>query len=155
MRYCEAVTGDDYRSPPSIYFDVSIPASDYSLLLNNVREGITPSSVTVGLRDDKGSPLECDAYAAGDLIWRNATEQNWRVDVQSIKFHYQLIGAGYHGDEDTKLPTAKASIDAASVAIVGKLADLEKAFVKGNLLIVTVILIAFAVACAVLYFTRH
>jgi hypothetical protein len=47
--------------------------------------------------------------------------------------------------------TAKASIDATSVAIVAKLADLEKAFVKGSNVIVTVIIIA----CAVLYFARH
>ena len=43
------------------------------------------------------------------------------------------------------------SIDAASVAIMAKLADLEKAFVKGSFLIVTAIIIA----CAVLYFARH
>jgi hypothetical protein len=34
---------------------------------------------------------------------------------------------------------------------VAKLADLEKAFVKGNGLVVTAII----VACAVLYFARH
>jgi hypothetical protein len=85
------------------------------------------------------------------MIWRNAMEQNRRVDVESIEFHYRLIGADDHDDKDTKPPTAKASIDAASVAIVAKLVDLEKAFVKGNGLIVTVIIIA----CAVLYFARH
>ena len=34
MVYFGGVTGDDYGAPPSIHFDVSIPASDYSLLLN-------------------------------------------------------------------------------------------------------------------------
>jgi hypothetical protein len=43
------------------------------------------------------------------------------------------------------------SIDAASVAIMAKLADLEKALVKGSGFIVTAIIIA----CAVLYFARH
>ena len=155
MRYFEAVKGDDYGSPPSIHFEVSTPASDYSLLLNNIRGGITPSLVTVGLRHnlrDKGSPLEYDFAPDGSMmIWRNAMEQNRRVDVESIEFYYQLLGAGYHDDEDAKPPTAKASIDAASVAIVAKLAELEKAFVKGNGLIVTAII----VACAVLYFGRH
>jgi hypothetical protein len=155
MRCFEAVTGDDYGSPPSINFEVSTPASDYSLLLNNIRGGITPSLVTVGLRHnlrDKGSPLTYDFAPDGSMmIWRNAVEQNRRVDVESIEFHYQLLGAGYHDDEDAKPPTAKASIDAASVAIVAKLADLERAFVKGNGLIVTAIIIA----CAVLYFARH
>jgi hypothetical protein len=154
MRYFEAVTGD-YASPPSIHFDVSTPASDYSLLLNNIRGGVTPSSVTVGLRHDlydKGSPLKYDFAPDGSMmIWCNAMEQNRRVDVESIEFHYRLIGADDHDDEDTKPPTAKASIDAASVAFVAKLADLEKAFVKGNGLIVTAIIIA----CAVLYFARH
>jgi hypothetical protein len=155
MRYFEAVTGDDYGSPPSIHFEVSTPASDYSLLLNNIRGGITPSLVTVGLRfdlRDKGSPLKYDYAPDGSMmIWRNAIEQNRRVDVESIEFHYRLIGADDHDDGDTKPPTAKASIDAASVAIVAKLAELEKAFVKGNGLIVTAIIIA----CAVLYFGRH
>src|ERR1700682_662304 len=30
MRYFEAMTGDDYSSPPLIGFEVSTPASDYS-----------------------------------------------------------------------------------------------------------------------------
>ena len=81
------------------------------------------------------------------MIWSNAIKDNQRVGIESN----QLIGAGYHDDEDAKPPTVKASIDAASAAIVGKLADLEKAFVKGSSLIMTVII----VACAVLYFARH
>ena len=40
MRYFPGVTGDDYGSPPSIHFDVSVPASDYSLLVNNIRGGV-------------------------------------------------------------------------------------------------------------------
>jgi hypothetical protein len=154
MRYFEAVTGDDYGSPPSIHFEVSTPSSDYSLLLNNVRGGITPSLVTVGLRHNlrgKGSPVTYDYAPDGSMmIWRNAMEQNRRVDIESIEFHYRLIGADDRHDEDAKPPT-EASIDAASVAIVAKLAELEKAFVKGNGLIVTAIIIA----CAVLYFGRH
>ena len=158
MRYLEAVTGDDYGSPPSIHFEVSTPASDYSLLLNNIRGGMTPSSVTVELRYnlyDKGSPLKYGHAPDGsEIIWQNALEQNRRVDVESIEFQYRLIGdadAGDDDDEGTKPPTAKASIDAASDAIVAKLADLEKAFVKGNGLIVTAIIIA----CAVVYFGLH
>ncbi|MBA4033538.1 MAG: hypothetical protein C0480_02885 [Bradyrhizobium sp.] len=152
MTYHAAVTGDDYGSPPSIHFDASMLASDYSLLLNNIRGGVLPSSVTVGLRHDiydKASPID---YGHGSLmVWRNAMEQNQRVDVESVEFYYQLLGTGYNDDENTKPPTAKASIDAASAAIVSKLADLEKTFVKGNGLIVTAIIIA----CAVLYFARH
>jgi hypothetical protein len=152
MTYHEAVEGDDYGSPPSIHFHTAIPASDYSMLLNNIRGGIMPSSVTVGLRHDiydKASPLD---YGYGNLMtWHNATEQNRRVDVESVEFYYQILGAGFNDDEDAKPPTAKASIDAASLAIVAKLADLQKAFVKGNGLIVTVII----VACAVLYFARQ
>jgi hypothetical protein len=154
MRYFAGSKGEDY-SPPFIHFEVSAPASDYSLLLNNIRGGIMPSGVTVGLRHnlrDKGAPLEYDFAPDGSMmIWRNAVQQNRHVDVESIEFHYRLIGADDNDDEDTKPPTAKASIDAASVAIVAKLAELEKAFVKGNGLIVTVIIIA----CAVLYFGRH
>jgi hypothetical protein len=154
MRYFAGSKGEDY-SPPFIHFEVSAPASDYSLLVNNIRGGIMPSGVTVGLRHnlrDKGAPLEYDFAPDGSMmIWRNAVQQNRRVDIESIEFHYQLLGAGYHDDEDAKPPTAKASIDAASVAIVAKLADLEKAFVKGNGLIVTVVIIA----CAVLFFARH
>ena len=114
-----------------------------------------PSSITVGLRhdlNDKGSPLEYGFAPDGSMmVWRNAVQQNRRVDVGSIEFHYRLLGADDHDGEGTKPPTAKASIDAASVAIVAKLVDLEKAFAKGNGLIVTAIIIA----CAVLYFARH
>ena len=155
MSYVERVTDDDYGSPPSIHFDVSTPASDYSLLLNNIRGGITPSSVTVGLRldlYDEGSPLKYDHAPDGSMmIWHNAMQQNRHVDVESIEFHYRLIGADDQDDEDAKPPTVKASIDAASVAIVAKLADLEKAFVKGSSLIVMAIIIA----CAVLYIAWH
>ena len=154
MRYFAGSKGEDY-SPPFIHFEVSVPASDYSLLLNNIRGGIMPSSITVGLRhdlNDKGSPLEYGFAPDGSMmVWRNAVQQNRRVDVGSIEFHYRLLGADDHDGEGTKPPTAKASIDAASVAIVAKLVDLEKAFAKGNGLIVTAIIIA----CAVLYFARH
>ena len=83
-------------------------------------------------------------------------QENRRGDVESIEFQYELIGDVYsdnsiYSDADKKPPTAKASIDAASDAIVSKLADLEKAFVKGVGVIVTAIIIA----CAVLYFARH
>jgi hypothetical protein len=129
MRYYEG--GEE---PPIIHFGVYIPASDYSLLVSNIRGGIMPSSVTVGFRNDrydKGSPIEFgNAPDGSEIIWRNAMQQNRRVDVESIEFHYGLIGDVY-GDEDTKPPTSKASIDAASIAIVSKLADLEKGFVKG------------------------
>lgn len=155
MRYFEAVRGDDYGSPPSIHFNVFTPASDYSLLLNNIRGGITPSSVTVGLRHnlhDKGSPLKYDFAPDGSMmIWRNGMQENRRIDVESIEFHYRLLGVDDNDDEDAAPPTAKASIDAASVAIVTKLIHLEKAFVKGNGLILTAVIIA----CAILYFARH
>ena len=73
--------------------------------------------------------------------------KNRFVAVESIDFEYRLIGAD--DDDAVAAPaTAKASIDAASAAIVGKLADLEKAFEWGRTIIVTVIV----VACAVLYF---
>ena len=153
MRYFEAVTGNDHGSASFIHFEVSTPASDYGLLINNIRGGITPSSVTVGLRFElhgQGSPVELDAPNGSTMIWRNAMPQNRRVAIEDIEFHYRLIGADREG-EDANLPMAKASIDAAYVAIVAKLADLEKAFVKGSALIVTVIVIA----CTVLYFARH
>jgi hypothetical protein len=58
-------------------------------------------------------------------------------------------------DDVVKPQTTKASIDAAHIAIVSKLADLQKAVVaavaKGAGWIVTVIIIA----CAVLYYARH
>jgi hypothetical protein len=45
-----------------------------------------------------------------------------------------LIRVAEDDEEDAKPPTAKASIDAASAAIVGKLAELEKALVRGLIL---------------------
>ena len=97
MTYFEGMTGDDYSSPPSIHFDVSTPASDYSLLLNNIHGGITPSSITVRLRYnflDKGSPITFGPAPDGSMkIWHNAIQQNRSVNVESIELYYQLIGA--------------------------------------------------------------
>ncbi|HVR58009.1 MAG TPA: hypothetical protein VMT72_14430 [Pseudolabrys sp.] len=147
MTYVEGVTNDDHHAPPSIHFDVSIPASDHSLLLNNIRGGITPSSVRVELRHElygKGSPVD---YEGGEMHWRNA--KNRRVALESINIDYRVIGAD---DGDGAVAnTAKSStpkIDAASVAIAATMADLERAFTKTKTLIVTVII----VASAVLYF---
>jgi hypothetical protein len=100
MTYFEGITGDDYSSPPSIHFDVSIPATDYSLLLNNIRGGITPSSITVRLRYnflDKGSPITFGPAPDGSMmIWHNAIQQNRSVNVESIELYYQLMGADDH-----------------------------------------------------------
>jgi hypothetical protein len=98
MRYFEAMTGDDYSSPPLIGFEVSTPASDYCLLLDNIRGGITPSLVAVKLRYnslDKGSPITFGPAPDGSMmIWRNAIEQNRCVAIESIEFRYRrLIGA--------------------------------------------------------------
>jgi hypothetical protein len=155
MQYFAAVKSDDYGSDSFIHFDVSAPASDYSLLLNNIRGGLFPSAITVGLRHDiygNGSPVGFDWAPDGSMmIWRNAKPEAQRVDIESVEFHYRVFGPN-HNDDDAPSPwTAKGSIDAASGAIVAKLADLEKAFVKGNGFIVTVII----VVCAVLYFGRH
>ena len=136
MGYFAGVSGDDDGAPPSIHFDVTIPASDYSLLLKNIRGGINPASVTVELRHDlfgKGSPLEYDFAPDGSMMrWRNATKENRFVAVEGIDFQYRLIGADDDDDAVAAPATATASIDAASAAIVGKLADLEKAFRVGQ-----------------------
>ena len=144
MSYSAGVSGDD-SAPSSINFHVSIPAIDYSLLLDNIRGGVNPAWVMVEFRlDYNGTELPLYNAPDGSKVWRNA--KNWFVDVDSIVFQYRLIGAD---DDVVAAPaTAKASIDAASAAIVGKLADLEKAFEWGRTIIVTVIV----VACAVLYF---
>jgi hypothetical protein len=152
MGYFEGVTNDDGGAPPSIHFDVTIPASDYSLLLNNIRGGINPVSVTVELRHDlfgKGSPLDYDFAPDGSMmVWRNATQQNRFVAVESIDFQYRLIGADHDGAVANTTKPSTPKIDATSVAIAATLADLERAFTKTKTLIVTVII----VACAVLYF---
>lgn len=143
------MSGDD-SAPSSINFHVSIPASDYSLLLDNIRGGINPAWVMVELRlDYNGTELPLYYAPDGSKVWRNA--RNWFVDVHSIDFQFRLIGADDDDDEVTAPATAKASIDAASAAIVGKLADLEKAFEWGRTIIVTAII----AACAFLYFARH
>ena len=137
-------------TPPFIHFEVLIPASDYSLLLDNIRGGdnaFVGHSRIAGLSRQRVAPR----------IWLGRRDdvlaqcRKTRVDVESIVFQYQLIGEDETDDVVVKPPTAKASIDAASDAIVSRLADLENAFEKGIGIIVTVIIIA----CAVLYFARH
>jgi hypothetical protein len=147
MSYHAAVSTDEHHAPSSIHFDVSIPASDYSLLLNNIRGGINPASITVELRHsiwDKGSPVDYADDGSG-MLWRNT--KNRHVALDGITIDYQLIGAEHDGAVAAP-PRAKASIDATSVAIATTLASLEKAFATSRSLIVTGII----VACAVLYF---
>ena len=148
MTYHAAVTTDEHHAPSSIHFDVSIPASDYSLLLNNIRGGLTPSLLTVELRHsiwDKGSPVDYDDNGSG-MLWRNA--KNRHVALDGITIDYRLIGAGHDGAVANTAKPSTPKIDAASVAIAATMADLERAFTKTKTLIVTVII----VACAVLYF---
>jgi hypothetical protein len=100
MTYFEAMEGDDYSFPSSIIFEVFIPASDYSLLLNNIRGGIKPSSITVRLRHnflDKASPITIGPAPDGSMmIWHNAIQQNRNVHIESIELYYQLNGADDH-----------------------------------------------------------
>jgi hypothetical protein len=154
MTYHEGSSGNDYAFPPCIYFYVSTPSSDYSLLLNNIRAGITPSSVMVELQADaldKAGPLTYDWAPDGSMmIWRNTSQQNRVVMVKSIEFHYRLLGEADHDEED-KQPAAKVAIGAASTATVGKLTEWENAFVKTISWIVPLTLLT----CAVWYFGRH
>ena len=72
--------------------------------------GIAASTITA-----KG----CRVYYAPDgsrMLWRNA--KNWFVDVEGIDIQYRLIGADDDDDAVADPATAKASIDAASAAIV-------------------------------------
>ena len=91
MKYLEAVVSDDRSSPSSIYFEASTPASDYSFLLNNIRAGITPSLIIVGLRHnfhDKGSPVAYDyGPDASRMIWRNAIEKTDELILKSLSFN--------------------------------------------------------------------
>lgn len=77
-----------------------IPASDYSLLLNNIRGGIKPSSITIRLRYnclDEGSPITMGAAPDGSaMIWHNAIQQNRNVNIEAIELYYQLMGADDH-----------------------------------------------------------
>jgi hypothetical protein len=101
---------------------------------------------------DKGSPLKYGHAPDGsEMIWQNVLAQDIPVAIESIAFDYRYIGADVYDDDEAKPTTTKASLDAASDAIVAKLTDLEKAFTKGHSLIVTAIIIA----CAFLYFVRH
>jgi hypothetical protein len=97
MRYHEGVKGDDYGSPPFIQFDLRIPATDYGGLLNNLRGGIMPSLVSVGLHwelyNNKASALTFGHAPDGsEIIWRNNAKQNRAVAVESIEFYYRLLG---------------------------------------------------------------
>ena len=89
MTYFAAVTSDEHHAPSSIHFDVSIPASDYSLLLNNIRGGLMPSLLTVDLRHsiyDKGSPVDYD----DDQTARDALAQRQKQARRCRMLHNRL-----------------------------------------------------------------
>ena len=83
----------------------------------------------------ESAPLKYGHAGDGsEKIWRNAAKEHQRVDIECVEFNYRLFGADDRDDFDDVVaspPTAKASIDAASDAIVAKLTDLQTAFVKG------------------------
>jgi hypothetical protein len=134
-----------------------MPRDDFALLLDNLHAGLTPTLVTVGLQwdfRDKDGPLAFDAPDGSETLWRNTKEENQRVGIKFVEFHYRLIGEDDFGDvfgEDAKPSTVKASIDAASAAIVAKLDGWEKAFVKS----VTAIGVAIAIAAVIFGFLHR
>jgi hypothetical protein len=80
----------DYR-PPSIYFRINLPPKDFADIIANIRNGLLPSSVRIGLR--QSSYLTHSSLPDGNpVIWNNDTNPpKCLIEIEEITFDYDLL----------------------------------------------------------------
>jgi hypothetical protein len=103
MRYIGEITGDDFYHP-SIHFEVFIAPTAFSELAANIKSGLFPGTITIGLVDDpslffttsanpkKKAPIEIVWEPDGSgMIWHNKEKENQKIEIESIRFDYAVV----------------------------------------------------------------
>ena len=117
MRYMGETTGDDFYDP-SIHFDVFIAPTAFSELAANIKSGLFPGTITIGLVDDpslffttsanpkKKAPIEIVWEPDGSgMIWHNKEKENQKITIESIRFDYAVVKPPYDEKQiDRPLP---------------------------------------------------
>jgi hypothetical protein len=144
MHYLGEITGDDFNRPSAILFDVFIAPTAFRELTDNIRGGLLPQTITVGLARDaslffttsanseKLAPLEYGWEPDGSgLIWHNKAKERQKVPVESIRFDYAVVKPRYDDEQMNRLlpmqsdaPTDRVSEQIASIQTT--LADVLK-----------------------------
>jgi hypothetical protein len=110
MRYHKAVGDDLEYQPSSIHFACFLPPDDFAAVLADIRNSITPSSVTVELDEkiaDATSALTFGWEPDGSgMKWNNdkAASGKQVVKIDRVSFTSEQLQGGY--DEDAERPTA-------------------------------------------------
>lgn len=97
MSYSEAIVSDDpmVSKPSEIYFTVFVPPDDFQELVNNVRNGLLPSTIRVELHYemfDESSPMKYGWEPDGSgMKWRNRDKNNRHIQIQGISFDYDVL----------------------------------------------------------------
>ena len=130
--------------PSAILFDVFIAPTAFRELTDNIRGGLLPQTITVGLARDaslfftnsanseKKAPLEYGWEPDGSgLIWHNKEKERQKVPVESIRFDYEVVKPRYDDEQINRLlpmqsdaPTDRISEQIASIQTI--LADVLK-----------------------------
>jgi hypothetical protein len=96
MSYFEEVKGD-YSSPSSIFFSVFIVPTAFRELVDNIRNGLLPETITIELSDNrKRVPLQHGWQPDGSgMVWHNIEQENRRVPIKGVLFGYAVVKAQY------------------------------------------------------------
>jgi hypothetical protein len=142
MHYMSETTGADFNHPSAILFDVFIALTAFRQLTDNIRGGLLPQTITVGLARDasppffttsanseKKAPLEYGWEPDGSgLIWHNKEKERQKVPVESIRFDYAVVKPRYQMNRllpmQSDAPTDRVSQQIASIQTT--LADVLK-----------------------------
>ena len=77
----------------SITFQVFVPPTTFRELIDNIKNGTFPETISIDLpffrtSDDKKAPIE---YGSDDrLIWHNKEKENHKIPVEGVRFSYAI-----------------------------------------------------------------
>ena len=117
MHYVSEIEGDDFSHPSSIIFDVFIAPSAFRELIDNIRNGLLPETITVELLRDPSLFFSTSASSekkpileygwepdGSGLIWHNEERENQKILIESIKFDHPVVKPRYDKQMDRLLP---------------------------------------------------
>lgn len=112
MRYLGGIESDFYNSEASIEFTCFLMESDFNELIENIRNGHTPSEVVVDLAHNlrEKTTLEFGWEPDGSgMKWNNVDKKNRTVKIEEISFGYQVLKENYNENSELILSESQVS----------------------------------------------
>ena len=112
MRYMGEQTGDDFNHPSSIDLNVFIAPTAFRQLIDNLRGGLYPGTITIELADEARffktstnpktkAPIEFGWEPDGSgMIWHN--KEHRTIPIESVRFDYSIVKPRF--DQETHRP---------------------------------------------------